>query len=48
MTRVKEFEEGRFKVYRSGLPFIRTVVTERTKTELRMFVALMVLIVVAS
>lgn len=43
--RVAEFEEGRFKVYRSGLPFIRTVVTERTKSEMRMFVGLMVLVV---
>jgi predicted RND superfamily exporter protein len=44
-ARVQEFEAGRFKVYRSGLPFIRTVVTERTKTEMRMFVGLMVLVV---
>ena len=44
-ARVDEFAEGRFKVYRSGLPFIRTVVTERTKSELRMFVGLMVLVV---
>jgi predicted RND superfamily exporter protein len=43
--RVDQFAEGRFKVYHSGLPFIRTVVTERTKTELRMFVGLMVLTV---
>lgn len=40
-ARVKAFEEGRFKVYRSGLPFIRTVVTERTKSEMLMFVGLM-------
>ncbi len=44
-ARVDRFQEGRFKVYRSGLPFIRTVVTERTRTELRMFVGLMVLTV---
>lgn len=44
-ARVKEFENGRFKVYRSGLPFIRTVVTARTKSEMGMFVALMVLVV---
>ncbi len=43
--RVDQFAEGRFKVYHSGLPFIRTVVTERTRTELRMFVGLMVLTV---
>ncbi|MCW5899626.1 MAG: MMPL family transporter [Flavobacteriales bacterium] len=43
--RVDEFAQGRFKVYRSGLPFIRTVVTERTRTELRMFVGLMILTV---
>ncbi len=40
--RVEKFEQGRFKVYRSGLPFIRTVVTERTRSELRMFVMMMV------
>jgi len=40
-TRVDEFAENRFKVYRSGLPFIRTVVTERTKSEMVMFVLLM-------
>lgn len=40
-ARVDEFANGRFKVYRSGLPFIRTVVTERTKSELQMFVGLM-------
>ena len=44
-ARVKTFEEGRFKVYRSGLPFVRTVVTERTKKELRMFVGLMMVVV---
>jgi uncharacterized protein len=44
-ARVNEFEKNRFKVYRSGLPFIRTVVTERTRTELRMFVGLMILTV---
>lgn len=44
-ARVDEFANGRFKVYQSGLPFIRTVVTERTRTELRMFVGLMVLVV---
>jgi len=44
-ARVDSFAEGRFKVYHSGLPFIRTVVTERTRTELRMFVGLMVLTV---
>jgi predicted RND superfamily exporter protein len=43
--RVDGFAADRFKVYRSGLPFIRTVVTERIKTEMRMFVALMVLVV---
>lgn len=43
--RVDEFAEGRFKVYRSGLPFIRTVVTERTKSEMFMFVILMVIVV---
>lgn len=46
-ARVEEFEKGRFKVYRSGLPFIRTVVTERTKSEMGMFVVLMVLVVAA-
>ncbi|MCC6938226.1 MAG: MMPL family transporter [Flavobacteriales bacterium] len=44
-ARVDEFAKGRFPVYHSGLPFIRTVVTERTKSELRMFVGLMVLVV---
>ena len=44
-ARVDSFAQGRFKVYHSGLPFIRTVVTERTKSELRMFVGLMVLVV---
>lgn len=44
-ARVKEFEQGGITVHRSGLPFIRTVVTERTKSELRMFVGLMVLVV---
>lgn len=44
-ARVKQFEDGRFNVYRSGLPFIRTVVTARTKSEMGMFVALMVLVV---
>ena len=43
--RVDEFARGRFTVHRSGLPFIRTVVTERTKSELRMFVGLMMLTV---
>jgi predicted RND superfamily exporter protein len=43
--RVDAFAEGRFQVYRSGLPFIRTVVTERTKSELLMFVLLMILTV---
>ncbi|MEX1132202.1 MAG: efflux RND transporter permease subunit [Flavobacteriales bacterium] len=40
--RVDEFADNRFKVYRSGLPFIRTVVTERTKSEMVMFVLLMI------
>ena len=44
-ARVKKFEGERFKVYRSGLPFIRTVVTARTKSEMGMFVALMVVVV---
>ncbi|MCC7502725.1 MAG: MMPL family transporter [Flavobacteriales bacterium] len=44
-ARVDSFAQGRFKVYHSGLPFIRTVVTERTRSELRMFVGLMVLTV---
>ncbi|MBK8499942.1 MAG: MMPL family transporter [Flavobacteriales bacterium] len=44
-ARVEQFEAGGMKVYRSGLPFIRTVVTERTKSELGMFVGLMVLVV---
>lgn len=43
--RVDDFAQGRFKVYRSGLPFIRTVVTERTKSEMLMFVGLMALTV---
>ena len=43
--RVDAFAEGRFKVHRSGLPFIRTVVTERTKNEMLMFVVLMILTV---
>ena len=43
--RVEQFEQGRFKVYRSGLPFIRTVVTERTKSEMVMFVILMIITV---
>ncbi len=46
-ARVKEFEQGGIAVRRSGLPFIRTVVTERTKSELQMFVGLMVLVVAA-
>lgn len=44
-ARVDAFAQGRPTVHRSGLPFIRTVVTERTKTELRMFVLLMVAVV---
>ena len=44
-ARVKQFEVGEFKVYRSGLPYIRTVVTARTKSEMAMFVALMVVVV---
>ncbi len=44
-ARVKEFEKEHLNVYRSGLPFIRTVVTERTKKELQMFVGLMMLVV---
>ena len=44
-ARVDEFQKDRFKVYRSGLPFIRTVVTERTKSELLMFVILMIITV---
>ncbi len=43
--RVSEFERDHFEVRRSGLPYIRTVVTELTKRELRMFVGLMVLVV---
>ncbi|MEZ4757487.1 MAG: MMPL family transporter [Flavobacteriales bacterium] len=43
--RVSQFERDHFKVHRSGLPYIRTVVTELTKRELRMFVGLMVLVV---
>ncbi len=44
-ARVDEFQKDRFKVYRSGLPFIRTVVTERTKSELLMFVCMMIVTV---
>ncbi len=44
-ARVDEFQQDRFKVYRSGLPFIRTVVTERTKSELLMFVCMMIVTV---
>lgn len=44
-ARVKAFEKEHLSVYRSGLPFIRTVVTERTKKELQMFVGLMMLVV---
>ena len=43
--RVSRFEQDHFEVRRSGLPYIRTVVTELTKRELRMFVGLMVLVV---
>jgi len=43
--RVSQFERDHFEVRRSGLPYIRTVVTELTKRELRMFVGLMVLVV---
>lgn len=43
--RVSRFERDHFEVRRSGLPYIRTVVTELTKRELRMFVGLMVLVV---
>jgi predicted RND superfamily exporter protein len=43
--RVSQFEREHFEVRRSGLPYIRTVVTELTKRELRMFVGLMVLVV---
>ncbi len=43
--RVDEFAKDRFKVYRSGLPFIRTVITGRTKSEMVMFVLLMILTV---
>lgn len=45
-ARVKAFEaKGNITVHRSGLPFIRTVVTQRTKSEMAMFVGLMVLVV---
>ncbi len=44
-ARVSQFEREHFEVRRSGLPYIRTVVTELTKRELRMFVGLMVLVV---
>lgn len=44
-ARVSQFERDHFEVRRSGLPYIRTVVTELTKRELRMFVGLMVLVV---
>jgi len=43
--RVREFEAGSFHVRRSGLPYIRTVVTGLTKAELRMFTGLMLLVV---
>ena len=42
---VDAFSEGRFQVRRSGLPFIRTVVTGRTRTEMQFFVVLMVIVV---
>jgi len=45
-ARVKAFEvESKLTVHRSGLPFIRTVVTQRTKSEMAMFVVLMVVVV---
>lgn len=42
---VDAFSEGRFQVRRSGLPFIRTVVTGRTRSEMQFFVVLMVIVV---
>ena len=44
-ARVREFESGGFQVRRSGLPYIRTVVTGLTKAELRLFTGLMLLVV---
>jgi predicted RND superfamily exporter protein len=44
-ARVREFEANGFHVRRSGLPYIRTVVTGLTKAELRLFTGLMLLVV---
>ncbi|HRD52661.1 MAG TPA: MMPL family transporter [Flavobacteriales bacterium] len=44
-SRVKAFEAGGFHVRRSGLPYIRTVVTGLTKTELRLFTGGMLAVV---
>ncbi|MBK9147210.1 MAG: MMPL family transporter [Flavobacteriales bacterium] len=46
-ARVKQFEAGGFKVRRSGLPYIRTVVTGLTKAELRLFTGAMLAVVAA-
>lgn len=44
-ARVKAFEAGGFHVRRSGLPYIRTVVTGLTKAELRLFTGGMLAVV---
>ena len=44
-ARVKQFEAGGFMVRRSGLPYIRTVVTGLTKAELRLFTGAMLAVV---
>lgn len=44
-ARVKQFEAGGFRVRRSGLPYIRTVVTGLTKAELRLFTGAMLAVV---
>lgn len=44
-ARVRSFEELGFKVRRSGLPYIRTVVTGLTKAELRLFTGAMLAVV---
>ncbi|MFN3875371.1 MAG: MMPL family transporter, partial [Flavobacteriales bacterium] len=46
-ARVRRFEERGFQVRRSGLPYIRTVVTGLTKAELRLFTGLMLAVVAA-
>jgi hypothetical protein len=42
--RGERFEEAHLKLHYSGLPYIRTVVTDRVQSELRLFVVLAVLV----